>query len=53
MAKAFNDSKLGNIKVTDGIDCPYKDKCSYGKTQVGVCKFYWLSKTEIGNVKRS
>jgi hypothetical protein len=39
------DEKLGTkITISDGVDCPYKDKCAVGKTQIGICEYYWLSK---------
>lgn len=43
------DAELGKLKTSDGVDCPYKSSCVYGKTVVGICPYYWLSTSK--NVK--
>jgi len=40
------DAVLGVIKKSDGLDCPYKDTCSYGKKLLEPCPYYWLSKVK-------
>ncbi len=42
------DAVLGVIKKGDGVECPYRATCKYGKSITEYpCPYYWLSKKNV------